>query len=119
MTKMGSDVAGESQLVGFPTQFPSVSMVDWNDGKPNPRYWVLKLLKDEFGPGDQVVEIEGSASSRSPIYSMAVMTKDGKKRVLLVNKRDHPMKINIPGANGGAQMYSDQTTGFQPPATIR
>ena len=41
MTRLGIDVAGESQLVGYPTQFPSVSMVDWTNGKPNPRYWVL------------------------------------------------------------------------------
>src|SRR6202142_1532341 len=34
LTQLGIDVAGESQLVGYPTQFPSVSMVDWNDGKP-------------------------------------------------------------------------------------
>jgi hypothetical protein len=79
----------------------------------------LKRLKDEFGPGDEVVEIEGGMSSRSPVYAMAVITKDGKKRLLLVNTRDHPRKINIPGANRGTQMYSDQTTGFQPPAAIR
>src|SRR2546430_6946605 len=33
LTRIGVDVAGESQLVGYPTQFPSVSMVDWNNGK--------------------------------------------------------------------------------------
>jgi Glycosyl hydrolases family 39 len=120
-TRMGIDVAGESQLVGFPTQFPSVSMVDWNNGKPNPRYWVLKLLKDQFGPGDKVVEIAGRGSgiSRSPVYSMAVVTKDGKKRVLLVNERDHPIQVGIPGATGGEQMYVDQTTAFEPPATTK
>ena len=56
LTSMGVDVAGESQLVGYPTQFPSVSMVDWNTGKPNARYWVLKLLRDNFGPGDKLVD---------------------------------------------------------------
>ena len=56
LRSLGIDVAGESQLVGYPTQFPSVSMVDWTNGKPNPRYWVLKLLKDSFGPGDKLVE---------------------------------------------------------------
>src|SRR5207253_9312817 len=35
LTQLGIDVTGESQLVGYPTQFPSVSMVDWNNGKPN------------------------------------------------------------------------------------
>jgi len=29
LSRIGIDVAGESQLVGYPTQFPSVSMVDW------------------------------------------------------------------------------------------
>jgi hypothetical protein len=119
-TRMGVDVAGESQLVGYPTQFPSVSMVDWNDGKPNPRYWVLSLLQNQFGPGDKVVEIEGTVFSKSPfIYSMAVVTKDGKKRLLLVNKRDRTIKVNIKGATGGEQMYADETTSFQPPATTK
>ena len=33
LATLGIDVAGESQLVGYPTQFPSVSMVDWNTGE--------------------------------------------------------------------------------------
>jgi hypothetical protein len=116
-TKMGIDVAGESQLIGYPTQFPSVSMVDWENGKPNPRFWVLRLLKDNFGPGDKVVGVD---EAKSPyISSLAVITKDGKKRLLLVNKRDRRMTVNIPGANGGNQTYADQTTAFEPPATKR
>ena len=115
-TRMGIDVAGESQLVGYPTQFPSVSMVDWNDGTPNPRYWVLKLLKDNFGPGDKVVQVEGTNTF---VYSLAVLTKDGRKRLLLVNKRDHPMVVSIAGARGGQEAYCDQTTGFKPPASAR
>jgi hypothetical protein len=34
-------------------------------------------------------------------------------------KRDRAMKVNIPGASGGEQMYADQTTGFRPPATTK
>ncbi len=48
LAQLGIDVAGESQLVGYPTQFPSVSMVDWDTGAPNARYRVLQLLKDNF-----------------------------------------------------------------------
>ena len=55
LTKMGIDVAGESQLVGYPTQFPDVSMVNWKNGNPNARYWILKLLIDNFGKGDKLV----------------------------------------------------------------
>ena len=122
MTKIGIDVAGESQLVGFPTQFPSVSMVDWNNGKPNSRFWVLKLLHDNFGPGDKLVEIESPSAStpNNPyVYSVAFVTHDGKHRVLLVNKRNRTFDVTVTGANGGQESYVDQMTGFQPPASAK
>ena len=58
LAKLGIEYAGESQLVGYPTQFPSVSMVDWATGQPNARYWVLKLLHDNFGPGDKLMDTQ-------------------------------------------------------------
>ncbi len=122
LTEIGIDVAGESQLVGFPTQFPSVSMVDWNDGKPNARFWVLKLLHDNFHAGDKVVEI-GPVSPFAPnhphVYSLAFVTQAGKKRVLLVNKRDRPFEVSIANAHGGQVEVVDQTTAFQPPASSK
>ncbi len=119
MTTIGIDVAGESQLVGFPTQFPSVSMVDWNNGQPNARYWVLKLLHDNFAAGDRLVEIEPFAPNDAYVYSLAFLTHEGKRRVLLVNKRDRSFDVTIAGAHGGQLDYVDQTTGFQPPATVK
>ncbi|MGZ4731992.1 MAG: GH39 family glycosyl hydrolase [Terriglobales bacterium] len=120
LTRMGVDIAGESQLVGYPTQFPSVSMVDWNTGKPNARLWVLKLLRENFGPGDKLVEIEPFGSAVAPhLYSLAVVKPDGKRRILLVNKRDRPFDITVPGATGGHEDYVDQTTAFDPPASTK
>lgn len=116
LTKIGIDVAGESQLVGYPTQFPSVSMVDWNNGKPNARFWVLKLLHDNIGPGDKLVESE---PPNPYVYSLAFVARDGKKRLLLVNKRDRTFDVIIPGANGGQLEYVDQATASQPPATTK
>lgn len=46
LARLQIDVVGESQLVGFPTQYPSASMMDWMTNKPNARFWVVKLLKD-------------------------------------------------------------------------
>ena len=119
MTKIGIDVAGESQLVGFPTQFPSVSMVDWNNGKPNARYWVLKLLHDNFGAGDKLVEVGSFPPIDNYVYASACVTHDGKKRVLLINKRDRAFEVPVVGASGGQLDYVDQTTAFQPPATAK
>ena len=116
-TRMGIDVAGESQLVGYPTQFPSVSMVDWNTGNPNPRFRVLQLLHQNFAPGDKVVELSPDFSSPY-IYAMPVITKDGKKRVLLVNKSQTAMDVQLPGAAGAEMEYVDQTTGFGPPKRV-
>ena len=114
LTKMGIDVAGESQLVGYPTQFPSVSMVDWNTGQPNARYWVLKLLHDHFGPGDKLV----ATSSRAPgVYAQAFVTREGKRKVLLINQRDHDAEFSLAGASRAELHYVDQTTAFHPPAT--
>ena len=112
LTRLGIDVAGESQLVGYPTQFPSVSMVDWNDGNPNPRFRVLELLHSNFGPGDKIMEASSASSPNPFVYAMPVVTRDGKKRILLVNKSQRQMEVQVSGASGGVLEYVDQTTGF-------
>lgn len=120
LSRMGIDVAGESQLVGYPTQFPSVSMVDWTTGQPNARYWVLKLLHDHFGPGDRLVEtrVEAGGGHRHPyVYALGAIGSDGRHRLLIVNKRNRPFALSVPGATGGTVERVDQTTGFQPPAS--
>jgi hypothetical protein len=118
LAQLGIDVAGESQLVGYPTQFPSVTMVDWNNGKPNARLWILKLLHDNFGPGDKIVEF-AFAPADPYVSGLAVVTKQGKRRMLLVNKRDRNFDLSIPGAAGGQLDCVDVTTGFQPPASAK
>ena len=60
----GADILGQSQLAGNPplpswgipnAQFPGVTMLDWNTGLGNARYWVLKLLIDHFALGDRLM----------------------------------------------------------------
>jgi hypothetical protein len=114
LAKQGIDIVGESQLVAYPTQFPSVSMVDWNTGKPNPRLWVLKLLRDNFGPGDKLVN---TTISGSFVYVQGFAGRDGQRRVLMINRRDRAAEITVPGLAGGRVDYVDQTTAFRPPAS--
>jgi hypothetical protein len=112
LTKIGIDVAGESQLVGYPTQFPDVSMMNWKNSKPNSRYWVLKLIKDNFGPGDklQTTSIAGAQS----VAGQAFLTSKGKK-LLLINKFDKDMQLELPANAVDAQVdYVDVSTGDNP-----
>jgi hypothetical protein len=115
LASLGIDVAGESQLVGYPTQFPSVSMVNWNTGAPNARFRVLELLKNNFQAGDKLVEV----SSGTPyIYALGFVNPDGTRKLLLVNKRDREFNLKLPEAASEVQ-YVDQTTMENPPAVQR
>jgi len=116
LAKLGIEVAGESQLVGYPTQFPDVSMMDWTNGKPNSRYWVLKLLKDNFGPGDKLV----STSVNTPgVAAQGFATTKGKK-LFLINKTDGNVQLDLPqGANNASVNYVDISTGDNPVASTQ
>jgi len=116
LATLGIEVVGESQLVGYPTQFPSVSMVDWNTGRPNGRSWVLKLLRDNFGPGDKLVETQAGLPS---VYAQGFATGDGKRKILFINKRSRPAVVSIPSATGAQVDFVDQTTALNPPGSVK
>jgi hypothetical protein len=111
LATLGIDVAGESQLVGYPTQFPSVSMVDWNGGAANPRFRVLELLKNNFAPGDKIVT---ASSGTHAVYALGFIGTSGEHKLLLVNKRDRDMELTLP-QSGKKVEFVDQTTKSNPP----
>lgn len=110
LSKIGVEVAGESQLVGYPTQFPDVTMINWKTGKPNARYWVLKLIKDNFGPGDKLVPAN---SNNTDVVAQAFITAGGKK-LLLINKTNKTINLNLPAMEGAALQTVDVNTGDNP-----
>jgi hypothetical protein len=112
LSKLGIENVGESQLVGYPTQFPSVSMVNWETGKPNARFRVLELLKHNFGPGDRLVSTQVASPD---VAAQAYRTSTGRK-LLLVNKSVAPVSVNLPPEDAGARMdVVDTVTGENPP----
>jgi hypothetical protein len=105
--KLGIDVIGESQLVGYHSQFPSVSMMNYETGDPNPRFWVLKLLKDNFSPGDKLVE---TTNPNQALSVQAFETKHGRA-LLVINKRNRGEQIALPTeANGAAVLLVASST---------
>jgi len=121
ISRLGVNALGESALAQLPGFFPSVTMVDWKTGQPNARYWVLKLIRQDFGPGDVLVATSTQAPSTvlPQVYAQGFITPDGKRKVLLVNKRDAPVQVSLPGGSGGDMQYVDQQTGSKPAADAR
>jgi hypothetical protein len=115
LSRLGVEGVGESALAQLPGFYPSVTMMDWNTGEPNARYWALKLLRDNFGPGDKLVEARVGVPY---IYAQGFVGPEGKHKILLVNKRNRPFAVSIPGGAGAIEDYVDQTTGNHAPASV-
>jgi hypothetical protein len=114
LANLGIETVNASQLVGYPTQYPSVSLVDWETGQPNARFQVLNLLRDSFGPGDRMVR---TSQPGATVYAQAFVSRENVRRVLLVNKRDRDIEIAVPQAAGNTIRFVDQTTAFHPPVS--
>jgi hypothetical protein len=118
LSRQQIDIIGESQLVGYPTQFPSVSMMNWVNNKPNARFWVLKLIKDSFHPGDTLVETELGGAETENLAAQAFITPAGHK-LLLVNKRDHAIEVVLPDADKASALTVDVETGDGPARSVK
>lgn len=115
VSHMGIEAVGMSSGLAYPnTYYPSVTMMDWDTGQPNARYWALKLLIDNSGPGDKQVE---TTSGLPFVEAQAYITPTGQRKILLVNKRDRPFEVTINGVKGATQQRVDEETNFQPAVT--
>jgi hypothetical protein len=115
LSRLQIDVVGESQLVGYPTQFPSVSMMDWIHNQPNARFWVLKLIKDSFHPGDTLVETRVESRDLS---AQAFVTPTGRK-LLLVNRRNREVEVAVPNGSSATALAVDPDSGENPARKIQ
>lgn len=77
----GVEVLGQSQLMGSPaipewgvpiSQFPGVSLLSWETGYGNAKYWALKLLLEHFAPGDKLFKTAFAVDGVTPRAAAAV-----------------------------------------------
>ncbi|HUH61784.1 MAG TPA: hypothetical protein VLZ50_02255 [Terracidiphilus sp.] len=118
LSRQGIDLIGESQLVGYPTQFPSVSMMNWEDNKPNARFWVLKLIKDSFHSGDKLVETKLDGANSDDVEAQAFDTPSGHK-LLLANKRNQAIDVPLPDGGSPTALTVDLQTGDGPARSVQ
>lgn len=112
LTALGVDEVGIAELIDYPGQVPATTLVNWQSGDPNARYWVAKLLHDNFGPNDRLVQ---TAIPNSDVFAQAYVTPTGVKKILLVNKRNKKIAVALSGASGGTEQRVDETTAPSPP----
>jgi hypothetical protein len=114
LSMMGIDVATESMMPAYPGNYASIALIDWNTGQPNARYWALKLIGDNFHPGDKLVDTQVSGG---PVLAQGFVGPDGTRKLLLINKRDHDLELTVPEARGGKIEAVDKITGSNPPSS--
>jgi hypothetical protein len=118
LSRLQIDIIGESQLIGYPTQYPSVSMMNWENNKPNARFWVLKLIRDSFHPGDTLVETALKGTDSVNVAAQAFITPTGRK-LLLANKRDRVIEIPLPDGHTAKALTVDVETGDEPARAVK
>ena len=115
MCLAGADIAGMSQLMAQPGNFPDVSMVDWNTGNPNARARVLELIVSTMGPGDTLVKT--FTSDTTSVYALGFITPNGERKALVVNKIADSVAITFQQKVNSVK-YVDTHTGPNPVATL-
>ena len=99
-----------------PGLWATAAMTDWETGQPNARFWALKLIHDNFQPGDRIVNAE---SSSGLVMTQGYITRSGERKLLIVNKRDNEISLKLSEAQGGKLEVVDQTTGSSPPSSSK
>lgn len=134
LAALGVEGAHASGLVAVqPDQmWQELAMIEWASGKPNARYWTLKLLVDELGPGARlsptqnftpppyplprpVLEMMGR---RVAVFAQAFVVGEQRK-LLLVNRSVEPIEVELDGISGARLQRIDPAAPTAPAAESR
>jgi len=120
---LGVKVVGESQLMDDTAQESGVTMLDWVTGKPTARYWVVKLLVDEFDMGDRMQVTEVPGEFEGVVFAQAFVRKRGDRAVLVINKTGRHVAVSLQAAGVSMEkdtyaVVVDEVSGFGPPRYV-
>ncbi len=114
-------------MIGYPElpdlqlqpQYPSVSMLNWTTGEGTAKYWTSKLLIETVDiDNDQAVVTQTTDVGGVNVFSQAFVGKDGRRWVLIINKRYANVDVFLPGCTGGRMRIVNEASGFGPPAEV-
>ncbi len=89
----GPNIAGMSQLMAQPGNWPEVSMLDWNTGRAVARARVLELCSRYTGLGDSLVT---ASTSDTSVFAMGFIAPDGALKALVLNKQNRQITLTFP-----------------------
>jgi hypothetical protein len=115
VTRLGTEIVGNSTLWSDPQDWPEVSVLEWKTGIPNARYHVLKMIRDHFGPGDRIV---GTSVTDEQVFAQGFVTSKGERKLLLINKGSNEISVAVTDIKGGKTYYVGPSTGLNPPQEI-
>ncbi len=96
-------------------QFHSVAILNWTTGAGTARYWTLKLLIDTAQiDSDQAVITQTSDVTNMNVFSQAFVGKNGRRWVILINKRFANIDVSLPDCIGGTMQVVNEVSGFGP-----
>ena len=100
---------------GLAPQFPSVTLLNWTTGGGTARYWVLKVLIEEFKLGDELVET--AVMGAGGVYGQG-WVRGGARWVLLVNTKSVEGAVTVAGSKGGVVRVVDAASGEGPARSL-
>ncbi|CAF5192128.1 unnamed protein product, partial [Rotaria sp. Silwood1] len=114
-------------LIGYPElpdlqlqpQYPSVALLNWTTGEGTAKYWTSKLLIETADiDNDQAVVTQTTDVSGENIFSQGFIGKNGRRWVLIINKRYTNVDVFLPGSTGGRMQIINEASGFGPATEV-
>ena len=104
---------------GFIAHGIDLTMVDWNTGIGNAKYWAHKMFIEHIGLKSALLKTE--CDNNEVLYAQGFVNNDlneGNKMILLMNKDMYNISVYLNGDgmnNGGTVYFVDEETGYNPP----
>ncbi|HEX3701108.1 MAG TPA: hypothetical protein VHV27_10585 [Phenylobacterium sp.] len=130
MAALGVEAAHVSGLVAVqPDQmWQELAMIEWRSGRPNARYWTLKLLVDELAPGVRLAPTRTFAAPPYPlpravlemmarriaVFAQGFVAEGGVRKLLLVNRATEPAELEAAELAGARVKIVDEASGLGP-----
>ncbi len=117
----------QTSLIGYPElpdlqlqpQFPSVALLNWTTGEGTAKYWASKLLIETADiDSDQAVVTQTTDVGETNVFSQAFVGKNGRRWVLIINKRFANVDVSLAGCTGGQMQIINEASGFGPATQV-